>query len=162
MARRRRRRSRASGLSLGTFLFLATLLLAARHAWVAWVALAILWVFVLVLWVAFFKRTQCDVETGAGEGCGKNARGRLRACDLVKHKRAKNDALWRLVGLRNPASRYRVKWAEPRSSYGLESPQVEESPPRLMKPGYDRTMLVATVVGSVATVIALTLQFNSL
>ena len=52
----------------------------------AWAALVIFLIFALVLWVAFFKPTQCDVEKDNGEGCGNPARGRLRACHLVKHK----------------------------------------------------------------------------
>jgi hypothetical protein len=123
-----------------------------------WPALAILWIFALVLWVAFFKPTQCDVETRNGEGCGNPARGRLRACHLVKHKRAKHDALWTMLKLKNPAIRYRVMWAQPRSSYGRESPQPETTPPRLMKPLYDGIMLAATVVGAAVTVVAFALQ----
>lgn len=157
---RRRRRSRAGPLSLGSLIFvIVSALLASRHAWPA---LVILWIFLLVIWVAFFKPTQCDVETREGEGCGNPARGRLRACHLTKHKRAKHDALWAMIGRRNPAGRYRVLWAQPRTAYGRESPRPQESAPRLMKPVYDGTMLAATVVGSVATVIALSLQFRSL
>ena len=129
-----------------------SLLLASRKEWPA---LAIFWIFVLVLWLAFFKPTQCDVETDDGEACGNVAHGRLRACHLVKHKRAKNDALWAMFKLRNPAIRYRIKWAQPRSSYGHVSPQPGTPPPRLMRPLYDGTMLAATVLGAAATVIGL-------
>jgi len=52
----------------------------------AWPALVILWIFVLVLWVAFFKRTQCDVETDNGKACGNDANGRLRACHLTRFR----------------------------------------------------------------------------
>jgi hypothetical protein len=41
---------------------------------------------------------------------------RLRACHLVKHKRAKHDALWQMFNLRNPAIRYRIMWAQERSN----------------------------------------------
>jgi hypothetical protein len=126
---RRRRRSRA-GRSLGSFIVLVLTLLAVYRK--DWTALAILWIFALVLWLAFFKRTQCDVETSSGEGCGNPARGRLRACHLVKHRRAKHDALWTMFRLKNPAIRYRVKWAQPRSSYGRVSPLPETPPARLM------------------------------
>ena len=70
-----------------------------------------LWTLVLVVWLAFFMKTQCDVETKKGAGCGRDARDRLRPCGLIKHKRAKRDALWRAFGLRNPAIRYRIRWA---------------------------------------------------
>jgi hypothetical protein len=155
---RRRRRSRAGGVSAGSLVVLIlSLLLASRKEW--WV-LAIFWIFVVVLWLAFFKPTQCDVETDDGRACGNPAHGRLRACHLVKHKRAKNDALWATFRLRNPAIRYRIKWAQPRSSYGHVSPGPEEPQPRLMNPWYDGTMLVATVLVAVVTIATFALQFR--
>jgi hypothetical protein len=152
---RRRRRSGAGGSLGGLVVLILTLFAVYRKDWPA---LAILWIFSLVLWIAFFKPTQCDVETRDGEGCGNPARGRLRACHLVKHKRAKHDALWTMLKLKNPAIRYRVMWAQPRSSYGRESSQPETAPPRLMRPVYDGTMLAATVVGAAVTVLAFALQ----
>lgn len=142
---RRRRRSRAGGLSAGGLVVLIlSLLLAARREWPA---LAILWIFVLVLWVAFFKPTQCDVEKANGEGCGNPAHGRLRACHLVKHKRAKHDALWAMFKLKNPAIRYRIMWAQRRPGYGRVSPQPENTPePKLTRPLYDATMAVSTIL----------------
>jgi|HubBroStandDraft_2_1064218.scaffolds.fasta_scaffold337948_2 hypothetical protein len=155
-----RRRKKIGKLSLVIFsALLCSLILASREAWAV---LIILWLLALVLWVAFFKRTQCDVETAAGSGCGNPARGRLGACHLIKHKRAKNDALWAMVNLRNPAMRYRIKWAQSRSSYGRESPQVEEATPRLTRPAYDGTMLAATVLIAIAAFITLGLQIGSL
>jgi len=157
---RRRRRSKAGGLSLGaSVILLGSLFLVARRAWPA---LTVFLLFIVLLWVAFFKRTQCDVETDAGKGCGNLARGRLRACHLVKHKRAKNDALWAMMKLRNPAVRYRIKWAQPRSSYGRESPQLEEESARIMHPLYDGTMLGATVTAAIVAAITLGLQLSSL
>ena len=157
---RRRRRSRTGGLSAVSLVVLVlSLLLASRKEWPA---LAIFLIFVLMLWLAFFKATQCDVETDDGKACGNPAHGRLRACHLVKHKRAKNDALWAIFKLRNPAIRYRIMWARPRASYGRVSPQTDEEPqPRLMKPWYDATMLVATVLVAVVTVVTFALQFRS-
>jgi hypothetical protein len=128
----------------------------------AWPALAILWIFSLILWIAFFKKTQCDIELDNGEGCGNTAYGRLRACHLVKHKRAKNDALWAMMKLKNPAMRYRIKWAQPRSSYGRESPRLEEESTQVTHPMYDGTMLAATVIGSIVAVITLGLQLGSI
>jgi hypothetical protein len=155
---RRRRRSRVGGLSFVSFVILiSSLLLVSRKEWPA---LAILWIFVLVLWLAFFKPTQCDVEKDNGEGCGNPAHGRLRACHLVKHKRAKHDALWAMFKLKNPAIRYRIKWAQPRSSYGRVSSQTEESEPKLTKPLYDGTMLVATVLMTLVAMVTFALQFH--
>ena len=94
---RRRRRSRGSGLSFGGLTALLSLVFIAQRGWLA---LAVLWIFALVLWLAFLKPTQCDVEKDNGEGCGNPAHGRLRACHLVKHRRAKHDALWAMFKLR--------------------------------------------------------------
>jgi len=158
---RRRRRSRAGGLSAGSLVVLVlSLLLASRKEWPA---LAVFWIFILLVWLAFFKATQCDVEKDDGGACGNPAHGRLRACHLVKHKRAKNDALWAMFKLRNPAIRYRVMWAQQRSSYGRVSPKPDEEPqPRLMRAVYDGTMLVATVVVAVVTVVTFAFQFRSI
>jgi hypothetical protein len=65
-----------------------------------------------------------------------------------------------MIGRANPAIRYRIMWAQPRSSYGRESPQLEEAPPRLMRPAYDGVMLSATVVGAVAMLVSLGLQIG--
>jgi hypothetical protein len=154
---RRRRRSRGSGLSFGGLMALLSLVFIAQRGWLA---LAVLWIFALVLWLAFLKPTQCDVEKDNGEGCGNPAHGRLRACHLVKHRRAKHDALWAMFKLKNPAVRYRIKWAQPRSSYGRVSPQAEESEPKVTRPLYDGTMLAATVVGAIVTVVTFSLQFH--
>jgi hypothetical protein len=137
-----------------------SLLLASRKEWPA---LAILWIFVLLLGLWFFKPTQWDVETDDGTACGNPAHDRLRTCHLVKHKRAKNDALWAMFKLRNPAIRYRIMCAQPRSSYGRVSPRTKEEPsPRLMRPWYDGTMLVATVLAALVTAATFTLQFHLL
>lgn len=48
-------------------------------------------------WYALFLvETTCDVEkkTKPGERCGNTAYGRLHACHLVEHRRAKRGALW--------------------------------------------------------------------
>jgi hypothetical protein len=128
-----------------------------------WFALAVLWIFALVLWVAFLKPTQCDVEKDNGEGCGNPAHGRLRACHLVKHKRAKNDALWALFKLKNPATRYRIMWAQPRSSYGRVSPQPEKSAePKVTRPLYDGTMLGATALSAIVAAVTFVFQFRLL
>ena len=157
----RRRRSKFGSLSLGSLVILVLSLIFIGQR--GWLALAVLWILVLVLWLAFFKKTQCDVEMKEGTGCGRDARGRLRSCGLVKHKRAKHDALWRVFGLRNPAIRYRIMWAQERSSYGRVSPQVEEeSEPKVTRPLYDGTMLAATIASPVITVVVSIFQFNLL
>lgn len=155
---RRRRRSRRSGLSLGSLIVLVLSLIFIAQK--GWLALAALWILTLVLWLSFIKPTQCDVEKDNGEGCGNPAHGRLRACHLVKHKRAKNDALWAMFKLKNPATKYRIMWAQPRSSYGHVSPQAEESEAKVTRPLYDGTMLGATVLMLFLAAATFTLQFH--
>jgi hypothetical protein len=156
----RRRRSKVGGVSLGSgaILILSLIFIGQR----GWLALAVIWILAFVLWLAFFKKTQCDVETNEGAGCGRDARGRLGSCGLAKHKRAKHDALWRVFGLRNPAIRYRIMWAQGRSSYGRVSPQQEESEPKVTRPLYDGTMLVATLAGPAIAILTSILQFHLL
>jgi hypothetical protein len=113
---------------MGIFVFAVALFLAYRREWVT---LIIILAFAFVLWVAFFKPTQCDFEKDNGEGCGNPARGRLRACHLVKHKRAKHDALWAMFRLKNPAIRYRASRAAraaPVSDHGLWAPVMTSDP----------------------------------
>jgi hypothetical protein len=99
---RRRRRSTIRRLPARTLVvFVSALLLACRREWLP---LAIFSVVVLVLWLAFFKRTWCGVETDGGKACRNAAHGWLRACHLVKHRRAKNDALRTMLRLRNRAA----------------------------------------------------------
>ena len=63
--------------------------------------------------------------------------------------------------LRNPAIRYRIMWALPRSNYGRVSPEPESAPARVMSPMYDGTMLLATVLMTIVGVITLGLQVSS-
>jgi len=155
---RRRRRSRRGGLSLGSLVVLILSLVFIAQK--GWLALAALWILTLLLWLAFLKPTQCDVEKDNGEGCGNTAHGRLRACHLVKHKRAKNDALWALFKLKNPAIRYRIMWAQSRRNYGRASPEPEESTPKLTRSLYDGTMLGSTVLMAFLTGATFALQFR--
>jgi hypothetical protein len=48
--------------------------------------------------------TTCRVLTRQGFSCPEPVRGRLFAC-ARRHQQLKNDALWRLAGLRNPFRR---------------------------------------------------------
>jgi hypothetical protein len=133
-----------------------SVVLAARHRWPQ---LGFFLTFSLVLWISFFKRTICDVETKArNDGCGNAVRGRLRGCRL--HRREKRDALWALLGLRNPGQRYRVMWARPSSTYGHATPSPEVGEPRVSRPLYDGSMLVATIFGSLGTLVGVALQLH--
>jgi hypothetical protein len=58
----------------------------------------------LLLWSLYefcLVPTTCRVMTRQGFTCMERVRGRLFACK-PEHQQIKNDALWRLAGLRNP------------------------------------------------------------
>jgi hypothetical protein len=97
----RRRRRTARRLQAGTLAILVSYVLLGIPE--GWWALPIFWTLILVPWLAFFKQTRCGVKTSRGDLCGNVAHGRLRACHLVKHRHAKNDALRAMFKLRHPA-----------------------------------------------------------
>jgi len=124
----------------------------------AWVAFAFAGILVLLLWLGFVHPTSCDVENKNGRGsCENTAYGALRACHLPAHRRAKRDALWAYVGLRNPGRRWRIMWSRGQS-VGRRSPVPDSRPATLTRPVYDGVMLIAAVVSTAATVIALAIQ----
>jgi hypothetical protein len=67
------------------------------EAWRAALLLLLLW----CLYQFCLVPTVCRVRTRQGFSCAEPVRGRLYAC-TAEHQEVKNDALWRLVGLRNP------------------------------------------------------------
>jgi hypothetical protein len=149
-AGRRSRRKGQSDLDLVAFGGLA--FLAYRGAWVA---LAAGFVLLVNVWLAFVRKTPCDVENKSGRGaCGNDARGALRACYRSEHKRAKRDALFALFGLDNPGRRWRIMWSRDRSPGGRRSPLPTSVPPKVTRPLHDALVLVATVVGSIAAVVS--------
>jgi hypothetical protein len=131
------------------------------YAWFrsAWVAVAFAGVLLVVLWLAFVHPTSCDVENKNGRGsCENTAYGALRACHLPAHKRAKRDALWAYLGLRNPGRRWRIMWSRSPSPVGRHSPAPGSASPTLTRPLYDGLMLVAAVVSAAGAVIALVID----
>lgn len=125
----------------------------------AWIALGFFWLFLLLIWISFFKRTVCDVQNKSDRRpCGNIAYGKLRACHLPEHKRAKRDAMLATLRLRNPGQRYRVMWSRADTSHERTSPVPGETVPKLTRPLYDAAMLVATVASAVAAIVALLVQ----
>jgi hypothetical protein len=152
----RRRRKGQSELDLVAFGSLA--FLAYRGAWIAMSAGFVL---LVIVWLAFVRRTPCDVENKSGRGaCGNDARGALRACYRSEHKRAKRDALFALFGLDNPGRRWRIMWSRDRSPGGRSSPPPSTVPSKVTRPLQDALMLVATVAGSIATIITTVIQLT--
>ncbi|GGQ12533.1 hypothetical protein BKA00_006521 [Actinomadura coerulea] len=68
-----------------------------QHSW----RLALLGVLGWCLYEFTLVPTLCRVLTPKGASCTERTRGRLFACGPA-HQRLRNDALWRLAGLRNP------------------------------------------------------------
>jgi ferric-dicitrate binding protein FerR (iron transport regulator) len=142
---RRRRRRRESAL-VWWALFAAWAVL----AWWLWSwRLALLGLLAWCLYQLMLVPTVCRVMTRQGFSCRERARGRLFAC-LAEHQQVKNDALWRLVGMR---TRFRGK-AEPDPN--RETGQVVVSPAvrgRLAQ--VDRLMILLAAAGTLVTVVGM-------
>jgi hypothetical protein len=154
MARRRQRRRDSTGLA--ALLLTAFGYILFRHAWVAFILVILL---SILVWVSFFVRTSCDVENKTdGEPCGNPVRGRLRACSW--HRRQKRDALWAVLGMANPAIRYRIMFARS-TGYGRTTPTMPGGPsPTVTRPTYDCVMLVSTVAAAAAAIVALAVRLT--
>jgi hypothetical protein len=104
----------------------------------------------------FIGKAQCRVCKVGGGACRNNARGRLRGCWIVAHRRAKWDAVFhRATGKASPLARFRmpvdgssepVVASRPVSVAQLTVPNTEKS--------FNRLMLVLTFIGSVAGVVS--------
>ncbi|MGI5417378.1 hypothetical protein [Actinomadura luteofluorescens] len=68
-----------------------------QHSW----RVALLGLLAWCLYEFALVPTLCRVLTPKGAACTERTRGRLFACGPA-HQRLRNDALWRLAGLRNP------------------------------------------------------------
>lgn len=104
----------------------------------------------------FIGKTQCRVSKVGGGACRNNARGRLRGCWIVAHRRAKWDAIFhRATGKVSPLAQFRMPVhgsTEPVPASGSISAQ------ELIVPGaeksFNRVMLVLTFIGTVAGVVS--------
>jgi hypothetical protein len=104
----------------------------------------------------FLGKTQCRVSKVGGGACRNNARGRLRGCWIVAHRRAKWDAIFhRATGKASPLARFRMpveESAEPVVTSGSVS-APELTVPKAEK-SFNQLMLVLTFVGTVAGVVS--------
>ncbi|MFG2085022.1 MULTISPECIES: hypothetical protein [unclassified Spirillospora] len=97
--------------------------------------------------------TLCRVLKRQGHPCTKRVRGRLFACG-PGHQRLKNDALWRLAGLRNP---FQKKDEEA----GTETGVVVHSPDvRGRLTPVDRSLILLAALGTTATLVAMIYGFR--
>ncbi|WUH98077.1 hypothetical protein OHR68_31930 [Spirillospora sp. NBC_00431] len=88
--------------------------------------------------------TLCRVLKRQGHPCAERVRGRLFACG-PSHQRLKTDALWRLVGLRNPFQKHTD---DAETGGVVHSPDVRG---RLTQA--DRVLIPLAALGTVATLI---------
>jgi hypothetical protein len=105
---RRRRRRRESPLAWWA-LFAAVALAA---WWTRSWRVALLGLLLWCLYEFVLVPTICRIMTRQGFPCREPVRGRLFGCGPA-HQSMKNDALWRLVGLRNPFPGKRERAPEP-------------------------------------------------
>lgn len=99
MGRRRRRRRETARVWWAGFAVLGV----ASVLLTSW-RLALLTLLLWCLYEFCLVPTTCRVMTRQGYSCVEPVRGRLFAC-RPEHQQIKNDALWRLFGLRNPFRR---------------------------------------------------------
>ena len=122
-----------------------------------------------MIWVMFFMPTKCDFElqTRLG-GCDSDIRGKLRGCTKYHHERRKRDAvLGAALHLSNPGLIFRVLWTADASEgtrlgrggrdRGSNSGRGDDpdTPTPSRQTASEITMLIATLVGSIAGVLAL-------
>jgi hypothetical protein len=147
--RRRRRRRESALVWWGVFAILAL------AAW--WLASWRLALLALLLWCLYelvFVPTICRVRSREGFSCRDPARGRLFACN-PGHQQVKNDALWRLVGLKNPFRK--PPKADPNRQTGtlVVSPAVRG---RLAQP--DRVLILLAAAGTLVTIAGMVYGFD--
>ncbi|QXJ23996.1 hypothetical protein AGRA3207_005239 [Actinomadura graeca] len=103
----------------------------------------------LVAWCLYqfvLVPTFCRVMTRQGYSCTERARGRLFACKQ-SHQRVKTDALWRMVGLRNPRGR------KAREEHGDTGVVVFSPAVRGRLAPADRTLIMLAAVGTIVSLV---------
>jgi len=150
---RRRRRRRESPLAWwGLFAAIAIVAYWARSWRIALLGLLLwcLYEFVLV-------PTICRIMTRQGFPCREPVRGRLFGCGPA-HQSMKNDALWRLVGVRNPPRKDPGPGAE--ADPGGESGVLVVSAAVRGRLGQaDRLLIVLAALGTVVTIVGMVYGF---
>ncbi|TDC86706.1 hypothetical protein [Actinomadura sp. 7K507] len=103
--------------------------------------------------------TLCRVLKRQGHPCTQRVRGRLFAC-APDHQRLKNDALWRLAGLRSPFQkpapfRERDEEADPENGVVVHSSNVRGRLTPL-----DRALILLAALGTIATLVGMIYGFR--
>ena len=111
---------------------------------------------VLLAWCLYqflIVPTLCRILTQQGAACTERTRGRLFACG-PDHQRLRNDALWRLAGLRNPFQK------EPSRDENETGVVVVSSGVRGRLTLPDRTLILLAAAGTVAALVGMVYGFR--
>jgi hypothetical protein len=135
-----------------------------------WLARISLLIFLIALWLGFFKKTTCDVKNFSAPGyCHKDCNGILRACSLTSHKREKRATILAWLGIRSRSPR-RWERRDPRRPYGqveaLYTPGEALLQPGIDVPlrvslerdGIDRAIFFMTILSTAGTVLPVLLS----
>jgi hypothetical protein len=169
----RRRRPRRESALLWWALFAAVAVAAWYfHSW----RIALLGLLGWCLYEFLLVPTLCRVLTRQGAPCVERARGRLFAC-TPSHQRVKNDALWKLTGMRNPSRRKRAPSRRDRDPSRRQrdpsrrEPDADEassdtgvvvysSSVRGRLAPADRALILLAAVGTIVTIIGMVYGFG--
>ncbi|MEU6745663.1 hypothetical protein ABZ914_05525 [Spirillospora sp. NPDC046719] len=99
--------------------------------------------------------TLCRVLTRQGAPCIERARGRLFACSS-SHQHVKNDALWKLIGMRNPSRRK----PGPEEAEGGTGVVVHSASVRGRLAPADRALILLAGAGTIVTVVGMIYGFG--
>ncbi|MFF4239432.1 hypothetical protein ACFYYL_26465 [Actinomadura geliboluensis] len=97
--------------------------------------------------------TMCRVLSQQGAACTERTRGRLFACG-PDHQRLRNDALWRLAGLRNPFQK------EPHRDEAETGVVVVSSDVRGRLTSPDRLLILLAAAGTVVVLVGMVYGFR--
>ncbi|MFI0481834.1 hypothetical protein [Actinomadura sp. 9N215] len=126
----------------------------AGAAWWSWSwRVALLGLLTWCLYEFLLVPTLCRVLKRQGHPCAERVRGRLFACG-PSHQHLKNDALWRLIGLRNPFQRD-AEDTDPETGGVVHSPYLRG---RLTRP--DRALILLAALGTIVTLIGTIYSFG--
>lgn len=96
--------------------------------------------------------TMCRILSQQGAACTERTRGRLFACG-PDHQRLRNDALWRLAGLRNPFQKEPAEPPRPPREDGETGVVVVSPDLRGRLTLFDRALILLAAAGTVVVVV---------
>lgn len=114
----------------------------------------------LLFWYLFLMPTKCDFEVD-GRGCRLDVYGKVRGCERY-HSRDKLDAIYAVLGMRNPGAAFRVTWLDGAdggrplgAGSGRNRIRSTDQDARRSQALFNTISLIVAIVGSAAGVLAL-------